>query len=386
MSTPAADRGIRIGIITVLVIGAAGLGLTAWMSRASSARLIHDYVPDSGVSRFHTAADAVEEATMINDFDVSDGEMFVLDAGGPQVIVLHQVGGHWKAVRSFGRRGGGPGELLAPSGIAVLPATRRIVVVDQDRLHYFNATGEYLETRVPVLPCHLGMPRVASAGTGVLLTGRCIHADTMMAELFYVPAVGDTASLIASDPIYAIDGSAGSVLSANSFYADGADHGLFGSGTGDCIYRVRGVAAADGAQPNGSAVPTAVRDCAVGNEHYAFTVDPEFREKAKALAAAKPWAAATFAIPTELPLYMAPAVAGASDLVIRPVTNDSVAFRAIGSDQDLLIMPAQGLIGCRAAGCLWSGSDMIQTITFVPARTLSALAGAGPTAADRIDR
>lgn len=50
------------------------------------------------------------------DFDAADN-LYILDAGNHRVVVVDVRG---RLVRTIGRRGGGPGELLAPTGLAVL--------------------------------------------------------------------------------------------------------------------------------------------------------------------------------------------------------------------------------------------------------------------------
>jgi hypothetical protein len=65
------------------------------------------------------AAEGREWETFANVFDVTfdrHGNLYVLDAGNRRVHVFDRTGAH---LRSFGRQGGGPGEFLAPVGLAV---------------------------------------------------------------------------------------------------------------------------------------------------------------------------------------------------------------------------------------------------------------------------
>ena len=69
------------------------------------------------------------------------GELHVLDGQGTRVVVLDETGGHaW----TFGRKGGGPGELQMPMAMTVLP-DGRVVIRDDARRSYqvLAADGTY---------------------------------------------------------------------------------------------------------------------------------------------------------------------------------------------------------------------------------------------------
>jgi hypothetical protein len=72
------------------------------------------------------------------------GEVYVLDSQVPAVRVYDGAGRH---VRSFGSRGGGPGELGRPTGLAMLP-DGRVLVSDpgNGRVNVFSADGEPLDS------------------------------------------------------------------------------------------------------------------------------------------------------------------------------------------------------------------------------------------------
>ena len=74
------------------------------------------------------------------DFDAADN-LYILDAGNHRVVVVDARG---RLVRTIGRRGGGPGELLAPSALAVL-ADGTIAVADLGRaaLSIFERDGSF---------------------------------------------------------------------------------------------------------------------------------------------------------------------------------------------------------------------------------------------------
>ncbi|MDA8213270.1 MAG: 6-bladed beta-propeller [Clostridia bacterium] len=76
------------------------------------------------------------------DVDVSaNGNIYIADSGGSQVKVFNLSG---KFLFKFGERGKGPGQFLAPVGIAV--ASKRIYVTDSVtmRVQEFDLQGKYL--------------------------------------------------------------------------------------------------------------------------------------------------------------------------------------------------------------------------------------------------
>lgn len=326
------------------------------MSRLMDRPSVHtarNYTPSSVTPRVRFLGDPVADATFIRDFDADNEEIYLLDPMAARVFVMHESEGHWSVARSFGKHGGGPGELMRPSGIAL--SGSNVVIADGERLHYFDRNGAYLRTRTPSMSCAMLNAHVYDSRNGLLLSGRCMRGDTTVAELLLVE--GDSTISVVRDVLYSGDGSVGSVLAADNLYSPGPSHGLFGGGTGDCAYSV----AADAAPR-----PQVSRVCGLGNERYPFIPSPEYRAKAKALAAARPSAASILDFPAFLPTYMDRLSSG-SDFILRPISNDSLAFRRIGRDRDVLIAEVEGLVGCRAAGCLWVRQDSVAMVMFVPA-------------------
>ena len=74
------------------------------------------------------------------DFDGA-GNLYVLDAGNHRVLVLD---GRGRLQRTIGKQGGGPGELLVPSGLAVL-GDGTVVIADLGRSAFsvFNRDGSF---------------------------------------------------------------------------------------------------------------------------------------------------------------------------------------------------------------------------------------------------
>jgi hypothetical protein len=343
---------VRGAILCILVIGTAGFGMSRLMGRPEL-HVGRAYQPNAVTPRVRFLGDPVADAVFIRDFDVRDEEIYLLDPMAARVFVMHESAGHWSLARAFGRHGGGPGELMRPTGIAVSDSS--VTVVDGERLHHFDRNGAYLKTTAPSVPCPLLNAHVYDAPPGLLLSGRCVRADTATAELFLIR--GDSAIPVAHDPLFTRDGTVGSILAADNFYTPGTTHGLFGGGTGDCAYSV----ATDSAR-----FPVVARICGLSGERYPFIVSDEYRAKARALAASRPGAAGVMDFPSFLPTYLDRLPSG-SDFILRPFSNDSFAFRRVGRDRDVLIAEVEGLVGCRAAGCLWVRQDTMATMMFLPA-------------------
>lgn len=89
------------------------------------------------------------------------GETLVLDGPSAEILVLDHQGSH---IRTIGRRGQGPGELVTPSGISVDPAGT-ILVYDAGthRATMLGRSGEYLASWQVALP-RLAIPEGIVAG------------------------------------------------------------------------------------------------------------------------------------------------------------------------------------------------------------------------------
>lgn len=74
------------------------------------------------------------------DFDGA-GNLYVLDAGNQRVVVLD---GRGRLLRTIGKQGGGPGELMVPSGLAVR-ADGTVIIADLGRSAFsvFNPDGSF---------------------------------------------------------------------------------------------------------------------------------------------------------------------------------------------------------------------------------------------------
>ena len=136
-------------------------------------------VRNAGAPRYPGVATLVEEISIgvadgaeehmfgdVGDIAVGkDGSMYVLDRS-VHTIRMYDVNG--KYLRSIGRRGQGPGEMVSPSGIAVL-TDGRLVLWETSlwRVNVYSATGAVLT--------HWSF---ATSASGTSQTMRAIHADT----------------------------------------------------------------------------------------------------------------------------------------------------------------------------------------------------------------
>jgi len=92
------------------------------------------------------------------------GNLLVLDGKECRVFVFDAAG---KFVRSFGRKGQGPGELNGPIGIAMTPANE-IMVEDSlnRRLSYFSRDGTFLRQRSTAQGMGMGLAGLVMDGRG----------------------------------------------------------------------------------------------------------------------------------------------------------------------------------------------------------------------------
>jgi hypothetical protein len=345
--------------ILLVALGSVVVAMGGWLARGRSSNAVRAYLPDDAVPRIRFEGDPVD-AVMVRDFDVLDGELYLLDVSASRVIVLADSAGRWRPVRSFGSPGQGPGELSAPSGIAVLPVTGQVVIADNGALHRFTRAGAYIDTRHPTLPCALGLPHLEAVGNAIFLSGRCLEGDTVRAELHWLPGIeADAAVRIAYDPLYSVS-TGGSPFSASAFYSGGGGHGLFGGGASGCLARIDVQVSP----------PAPTTTCKIAESRYAFVPDEELRAKSKALAASRPWAAAAFELPDRLPVFLERVVWSGRDFLLRPFSTDSAAFRELGSERDVVIAGLNDLVGCREGGCLWVTNDEVTRVMYLPSERI----------------
>ena len=110
------------------------------------------------------------EVLSVTDAAFHQGNWFVLDRRGLRV---HRLDGSGSLVGSFGKGGGGPGELQRPS--AITPYGDALIVLDGGVLHRFEPDGDFLsERRADLGSCGAGSARdVQSGPKGLLLLVDC---------------------------------------------------------------------------------------------------------------------------------------------------------------------------------------------------------------------
>jgi hypothetical protein len=125
-------------------------------------------------------------------------EIVVLDEYDPHIKVLDRRG---HLVRSFGRAGGGPGELEQPHWLAV-QGDSLLAVVDRTRISEFTLDGRFLASR-QIPPLRLsGITHDCAAGWIVLGTG---HVGSEPVEgnpwLVAIPGIAASGSSAAQDSV-----------------------------------------------------------------------------------------------------------------------------------------------------------------------------------------
>ncbi|HEX6309424.1 MAG TPA: hypothetical protein VFZ69_14605 [Longimicrobiales bacterium] len=310
-------------------------------ARPDSDPLIEEYRPSPGLDRLGFTVLDGDDIGLVGDFDIRGDTVFLLDRAGG-VAVVERIGGSARLVARFARRGPGPGEFLQPTGMA---ATRDgVAVVDGTRLHFFSGSGDPLSTTRLSLPCPIVLPGVAQSSTGLFVSGSCLRrgaaSDTMKAVLLWS---ADTAlwHVVIDAPRYTRDGTFGSVFGARNVLTPGIDgvH-AFGGGESNCVWRVH----------DAGERPTATRECPVVASLYSGDPPPELKARMRATRIP----GVTLRWPEHLPVYLDRFITSRGILLLRPFTADSLVLQLAGSaPRDVAVAPADGLLGCKAFGCLW---------------------------------
>lgn len=300
-----------------------------------------EYRPRADVERPAYVTLVGSDIGLPGDFDVSGDTIFLLDRTG-RVVVVERRAGALKLAGHIGRSGAGPGELLRPTGLAVVGGA--VAVIDGTRLHFLSRTGERPRS-VPVsLPCVMLLPSVAASRTGVFVAGGCFrggHAsDTMKAVLAWS---ADTAvwEVVAEAPRYTRDGTFGSVFGARSLLTtgEGGEH-AFGGGETNCLWSVVDTAGR----------PSATERCPIAASLYVADPPPELRARIRRTRIP----GMTVRWPGHLPAYMDRFVTERGVVLLRPFTTDSLVLQLAGADPvDIAVAPVDGLLGCKAQGCVW---------------------------------
>ena len=366
-------RGRRARPVFAVLAGSALLGVLGMMAARARGASGHGYQPAAKVLRLALEEVTVPAVAGVLDFDWYGEDLYLLDPLEHAVTLMRRNGsGSWDRVGGFGRYGGGPGELLRPTGIARLRDPPRIAIVDQSRLHLFDTAGAYLESLPVDVPCALPLPRIAAARRGLFVHGDCLQrtpaGDTIHAVLFW-SRDGVAYREIARDARYTADGRFGTIFGARTAFTPGPEHHLFGSGVSDCVWRVDEPGAPVVIDP----VPAAKRACGLQRTRFPLLLQPATRQALEGRPRGR-----SARIP-DMHAWYEERIPGRTDLLLRGFHEDSLLLRPAAGSTDLAVLP-HGLRGCRTGGCLYAESlEQGVRLRLIPIAQLHALA---PPASD----
>jgi hypothetical protein len=300
-----------------------------------------EYRPANELARIASVAVDGDDIGLVRDFDIAGDSIYLLDAGG-RVVIAEREDAAIRVVGHFGRSGGGPGEFMRPTGLAL--AGNDIVVADGTRLQFFNRAGEFLSTKRLSLPCPMMLPDVAPARVGIFVHGGCLRrgyaTDTMKAVLAWSR---DTTEwhIIVETPRFTTDGNLGSVFGPASLLATGIQGAhAFGGGERNCIWRIE----------DGGDRPIVHEVCPAVSTQYRADPPPGLEARMRSAR----YAGMNLRWPASLPAYGDSFVLGSDVVLLRPFTADSLVLQLAGpSAIDIAVAPHDGLLGCKAGGCAW---------------------------------
>lgn len=341
-----------------------------WSCAAGGADVGSTYRPSDDLERLGATTFDLPDAGLIQDFDVDGDRLYLLERFG-RVLVLERRARGWSLVTVFGRRGKGPGEFGYTTGVAAVDGA--VVVTEWGRLQRFTPAGDLISAQVLTLPCTMPRPAVAAGGTGLYVHGNCLRTayvtDTMKAVLAWA-ADGEAFRIIAEEVRFTRNGSMGSIFGASSALTPSADgRHLFGGGPANCLWHIDENAAEPGSSP-------AVHgECPAALRLYSAPAPPELERR---LRAGLPGMQLEW--PATLPAFVERVRAGDDVVLLRPFSADSVVLQTAGTNgRDLAVAPLNGLVTCRAAGCLWVFEDGLTPRGFLfdtaAVRRLAAVAG-----------
>jgi hypothetical protein len=238
-------------------------------------------------------------------------------------------------------------------------------------VHFLNEAGKPVAVRGPALPCPMTRPGVAVTAGGLLVHGNCFRAayltDTMKAVLAW-SADTTVFRMVAEDVRFTTDGSVGSVFGAPSALTSGVGRHLFGGGITNCVWEVVDDAGAGGG-------PAAHALCPAAAVLYSAEPPAEVARRIRAgIGGMKlQW-------PATLPVYLDRVLAGGTVVLLRPFSTDSLVLQTAAPDaRSLAVAPVDGLVGCRAGGCLWVFDDGTSSrgVLLEAARLAELVAAAG---------
>jgi hypothetical protein len=292
----------------------------------------------------------------VGDFTLLGDTLVVLDPRTHQVVLLRAHDGAWRQVASFGRRGGGPGELQRPAAIAAVGDTALAVLELGGRTQRFLPDGRLRGAERAELPCPMFAPELAYGDDGVrYLAGNCAGgargADTVYAVLHAARGDGDYRLLVRL-PRMAMDLSWGSAMATFHPLAEHRDSIRFALGLDTCAY----------ALPRGGAAAPPPPACGLAAERLSAPPPAEL-ERQRELARSRGDArrARMLRWPEALPVHFGILPRADGLHLLRPVSGDSLVVVPAGAPFDAagasLAAPIGTLVGCRRGACLWFDAD-----------------------------
>lgn len=339
-------HGAGLAVLLVTAVAACGAGEDPGVR----------YGPPAELPRLGADTLPVPSAGRVIDFELAGDTLYLLEPG--RIARLTRRADGWAEDMSFGREGFGPGELSSATALSLWG--EHLVVTHVTRVQRFSRAGAFVDGRDLMPPCMMVRPRAVVTERGTFVHGMCQYAgyatDTMKAVLAWSPD-GTAYTTLVEDVAFTRDGTVGSVFGARSAMTPGtAGAHAFGNGTSNCVWRVTDGDAGTAGPPHAQQVCPAVR------QRYSAPPPPgvEARLRAGVGGTRMDW-------PATLPDFVDRLDLGAAGiLLVRPFVADSVVLQLAGAtDGDVAVLPLDGLLGCKAEGCLWLREDGVVPHAFV---------------------
>lgn len=158
-------------MLSAFAVLAAGQILNACSQR-------QDQIDQSGYNQSEDKAS--ETGTILSPADAtySRGLWYLADASADEIVVIDSTG---RAVRRYGRRGRGPGELLTPTAISLFQGRTVVADLGNRRLATFDSSGKYIEAISLQSQCEAGrVQALRSTAESLFALRKCIQVDGMV--------------------------------------------------------------------------------------------------------------------------------------------------------------------------------------------------------------
>jgi hypothetical protein len=332
-------------VATALVVLAAVLGFAAWKphTRRPNAVVTTRWRSDSATQRLTWSPIVGNPPLGVSGFAVARGHLYLADRVGSQVLQLSSTArGGWQVDSAVAA-----GPIEGPLSLAVDRDSTLVLYDSRRMLVRIGAEGAGVVSMLPDLPCTLGEGQIGFVdGARVLLSGTCadVSGDTVLAVALTSSDSGRHFTLRQRAPLYARDGSWGSVIYAIRFAVGSSRSIDFGIGSQPCLVRFTWKSSRN------------ERVCGLLAAFYSASQPPSFvalETARRQLGMAHPTATAW---PNPLTPFFDHVVTDSGPAFVRLVTGDSVEIQlhpSSGPMRSLLVAPLKGFRGCSGARCLW---------------------------------